>query len=161
MRAHSIVVCLVSAALLFVSRGVAQGHTASLQAGTSPVAGESIFELGARFSPRGAFGGDMSIDLYPEYFAADVLAGVVDFSFAANLRLGPVVTIEPRLGASLLGAVGSGGALGAPGLSGGVGLVVTIDARTALRADYTYRALMVGDEMYPVPSLTAGFVIHR
>jgi len=46
----------------------------------------------------------VSIDMYPEYVAADVVAGVVDFSLAANLRLGPVIMIEPRLGASLLGA---------------------------------------------------------
>jgi hypothetical protein len=161
MRAVTVVVFMVSAALLFVSRGVAQGPTTSLQAGVTPLDGESLFELGARFSPRGAFGGDVSIDIYPAYFAADVLAGVVDFSFAANLRLGPLVTIAPRLGASVLGAIGSGGALGAPGWSGGVGLAITIDSRTALRADYTYRQLKVEDEMYPVPSLTAGFVIHH
>ena len=162
MRAHSVVVFMLSATQLFVSRGVAQGPTTSLQAGETRAQGESgIFELGARFSPRGVVGGDVSIDMYPEYFAADVLAGVVDFSFAANLRLGAVVTIEPRLGASILGAVGSGGALGAPGLSGGVGLVVTLDSRTTLRADYTYRQLRVDDEMYPVPSLTAGFLIHH
>ncbi len=161
MRAHTVVVLMVSAELLFVSQGMAQGPSTSLQAGVSPVDGESIIELGARFSPRGAFGSDVSIDIYPEYFAAEALAGVVDFSLAANLRLGPVITIEPRLGASLLGAVGSGGAFGAPGLSGGLGLVVAIDSRTALRADYTYRQLKAGDEMYPVPSLTAGFVIHH
>ncbi len=79
---------------------------------------------GQRLAPRpaGAFGSDVSIDMYPEYIAADVLAGLVDFS------LGPVVTI---------------------------------DSRTALRADYTYRQLKVDDEMYPVPCLTAGFVIHH
>jgi hypothetical protein len=162
MRARTIVIFTLSAALSFASRGVAQGSVASFQAGVTPLEGESgIFELGARFSPRGTFGGDVSIDLYPEYFAADVLAGVVDLSFAANLRIGPAVAIEPRLGASILGAVGTGGAAGAPGISGGVGLVFTIDSRTALRADYTYRRLMVGDEVYPVPSLTAGFVIHH
>ncbi|HXJ30378.1 MAG TPA: hypothetical protein VNG35_07045 [Gemmatimonadales bacterium] len=161
MRTHAVMVLMVSAALVFVSPGMAQGPATSLQAGATPFEGESIFELGARFSPRGAFGADVSIDLYPEYFAADVLAGVVDFSLAANLRLGPVVTIEPRLGASILGAAGSGGAVAAPGWNSGLGLVVTIDSRTALRADYTYRQLKVGDEMYPVPSLTAGFVIHH
>src|SRR5260221_7986489 len=80
MRAHTVVAFTLSVALLFASRGVAQGPTTSLQAGVTPLAGESIFELGARFSPRGSFGGDVSIDLYPEYFANDVLAGVVDFS---------------------------------------------------------------------------------
>jgi hypothetical protein len=161
MRAHTVVAFTLSAALLFASRGVAQGPTTSLQGGVTPLAGESIFELGARFSPRGSFGGDVSIDMYPEYLANDVLAGVVDFSFAANLRLGTVVTIEPRLGASILGAAGSGGAIAAPGLSGGVGLVFTIDSRTTVRADYTYRQVKVEHEMYPLPSLTAGFVIHH
>ncbi len=161
MRAHVTVIVTLSAALLFASRGAAQGSTVSLQAGVTPIDGESsLFELGARFSPHGTFGGDVSIDLYPQAIAADALAGVVDFSLAANVRLGSLLTVEPRLGASLLGAAGGGGALGAPGFSGGVGLVVTFDSRTALRVDYTYRRLMAGDETYPVPSLTAGFVIH-
>lgn len=161
MRAHAVVILIVSAALLFVSRGRAQGSTTSLQAGATPFAGQSIFELGARFSPRAGFGSDVSCDVYPEYFGDGVLAGVVDVSLAASLRLGAFVTIEPRLGASILGAAGSGGAVAAPGWSGGLGLVVTIDSRTAVRADYTYRQLKVGDEMYPVPSVTAGFVIRH
>ncbi len=49
----------------------------------------------ARFSPRGACGGDVSIDTDPESVAADKLAGVVDFSFAANLRLGHFTGAAP------------------------------------------------------------------
>jgi len=109
---------------------------------------------------RSGFGGDVSIDMYPQAIAADALAGVVDISLAANLRVGPVFTLEPRVGASILGVVGAGGAVGAPGFSGGAGLVVRFDSRTALRVDYTYRRLMSGDELYTVPSLTAGFIIH-
>ena len=161
MRAHSMSLLALFAGLLIASRGVAQGTTASFQAGVTPVDGESLFELGARFSPRGPFGADFSIDLYPRYLFADALAGVVDFSLTANLRLGPVVTIAPRAGVGILGAVGSGGAAALPGFSGGVGLVFAIDSRTALRVDYTYRRLQEGEETYPVPSLTAGFVIHR
>lgn len=161
MRAHSTSLLALFAALLIADRGVAQSPTASVQAGVTPVDGESLFELGVRFSPRGAFGAEFSIDLYPRYLFADVLAGVVDLSLSANVRLGPVVTIAPRAGVSILGAVGSGGAGALPGFGGGVGLVLTIDPRTALRVDYTYRRLSEGEETYPVPSLTAGFVIHH
>ena len=161
MRAHAATLVALSAVLLFASRGVAQGPGASFQAGVTPIDGESVFELGARFSPRGTFGADVSIDVYPKYVFADVLAGVVDFSLTANLRLGPVVTIAPRAGVGILGAVGSGGAAALPGFSGGLGLVFAIDSRTALRVDYTYRRLKEGDETYPVTSLTAGFVIHH
>jgi len=162
MRAHATVLMTLSAAVWFASRAAAQGPTVSVQGGVTPIDNESsLFEVGARFSPRGSFGGDVSIDLYPQAFEAAALAGVADFSFAANLRLGPVVVIEPRIGASLLGAAGPGGAIAAPGFNAGVGLLLAIDARTTLRADYTYRQLMAGDEAYPVPSFTAGFVIHR
>lgn len=161
MRAHTTVIVTLSAVLWLAPPGAAQGPRVSFQAGTTPIDGEtSLFELGARFSPRGGFGGDVSVDLYPQAIAADVLAGVVDFSVAANLRLGSVLTLEPRVGASLLGFAGPGGAFGAPGLSGGAGLIVRFDSRTAVRVDYTYRRLMAGDELYPVPSLTAGFVLH-
>ncbi|HKE88987.1 MAG TPA: hypothetical protein VKB45_01540 [Gemmatimonadales bacterium] len=161
MRAHISVVVTFAVVLLFASRGAAQGPIVSFQAGATPIDQESsLFELGARFSPRGGFGGDVSIDLYPQAIAAEALAGVVDVSLAANLRVGPVFTLEPRVGASILGVVGAGGAVAAPGFSGGVGLVVRFDSRTALRVDYTYRRLMSGDELYTVPSLTAGFVIH-
>ena len=161
MRAHSTPLVVLFAGLSIASQGVAQSPTASLQAGVTPVDGESLFELGARFSPRGAFGADFSIDLYPRYLFADALAGVVDFSLTANVRPGPVVTITPRAGVGILGAVGNGGAVALPGFSGGIGLVFTIDSRTALRVDYTYRRLKEGDETYPIPSLTAGFVIKR
>ena len=161
MRAHRVVIYTLSAALLFPPRSVAQGSAASFQAGVTPLQDlGQLLEVGARFSPRGTFGGDVSIDVYPRAFTAAVLAGVVDFSLATNLRLGPGVTIEPRVGASILGAVGTSGAVGVAGLNGGVGLVLRIDAGTTLRADYTFRELMVGDELYPAPSLTAGFVLH-
>ena len=161
MRAHSTSLFVLLASLMIASRGLAQRPTASLQAGVTPVDGESLFELGARFSPRGTFGADFSIDVYPRYIFADALAGVVDLSLTANVRLGPVVTIAPRAGVGILGAVGNGGAAALPGFSGGVGLVFAIDSRTTLRVDYTYRRLKEGDETYPVPSLTAGFVIKR
>ena len=161
MRAHSTSLLALFAGLLIASRGVAQGTAASLQAGVTPVDGESLFELGARFSPRGSFGADVSIDIYPRYIFANALAGVVDFSLTANLQLGPVVTVAPRAGVGFLGAVGSGGAVALPGFSGGIGLVFAIDSRTALRVDYTYRRLKEGDETYPVPSLTAGFQVRH
>jgi hypothetical protein len=36
-----------------------------------------------------------------------------------------------------------------------------IDSRTAGHAEYTSGLLMVADELYPMPTLTAGFVIHH
>ena len=160
MHPRTAVLLALSAALLVPSRGVAQGPIASLQAGVTQLEDEGgLFEVGARFSPRGTLGAEVSIDLYPAALTANALAGVVDFSLVANLRLGPAA-IVPRAGVSIVAAVG-GGAVAAGGFGGGVGLVLTIDSRTALRADYTYRRLMVGDEMYTVPSVTAGFVIHH
>lgn len=162
MRAHSTLILAVCASLEFGFRGVAQGQITSLQAGVTPLEYESEFEVGVRFSPRGHAGMDFSIDMYPKYIMTGTLVGVADVSFAASLRLGSVA-IEPRVGVSLLGVVGSGGAVAADGVSGGAGIVFTIDSRTVLRADYTYRRLVVGegDEPYPFPSLTAGFVIHH
>ncbi|HET9708121.1 MAG TPA: hypothetical protein VFP39_07440 [Gemmatimonadales bacterium] len=162
MRTQSTTILAVSAALLVGFGGVAHGQIASLQAGVTPLEYESEFEVGARFSPHGHAGLEFSIDIYPKYIMTGTLVGVADASFAANVQLGPVA-IEPRVGGSLLGVVGTGGVVDADGWSGGVGIVLTIDSRTVLRADYTYRRLVVGegDEAYPFPSLTAGFVIHH
>ena len=116
--------------------------------------------MGARFSPRGPAGVDVSIDVYPEYIGDGVLFSVADISLAATARLGPIA-IEPRVGVCIFGVVGTVGIGEADGLSGGVGVVFTLDSRTALRVDYTYRRIVTEDETYPFPSLTAGFLIHH
>jgi hypothetical protein len=152
---------LALAFFLLASRAMSQGPAASFQAGVTPLEYASAFELGVRFSPRGPVGIDVSIDVYPEYLTLGALASVADFSFAGNVPLGSVARVELRAGPSVLGIVAPGGALAAPGYNAGVGVVLTIDARTAVRADYTYRRLQLGEESYAVPSLTAGFVIHR
>jgi hypothetical protein len=160
MRTSTRVIFTLTAALFCTARGAAQGPTASLQAGVTPTEYESEFEIGVRFSPRGRLGVELSVDVYPRYFTIGALAGVADVAFAGNVPLGPAVTVELRAGPSVLGVVAPGGALAAPGYHAGGGIVFTIDSRTALRVDYTYRRIKSGDASYPVPSLTAGLVIH-
>ena len=160
MRAHATLICTLSAVVLLAAQGSAHGQTTSFQAGVSPLGDGSAFEMGARFSPRGPMGVDVSIDVYPEYIAEGALLGVADISLAATARLGPIA-IEPRVGVSIFGVVGTFGIGEADGVSGGVGLVCSLDSRTALRVDYTYRRVVTEHETYPFPSLTAGFLIHH
>lgn len=161
MRVHSTAIFMLSAGLFVTASASAQGLTASLQAGVTPTEYESAFELGVRLSPRGRLGVGLSVDVYPRFFTVGALAGVADFAFTGNVPLGAVARVELRAGPSVLGVVAPGGALAAGGYHAGGGIVFTIDSRTALRVDYTYRRIIAGDESYPVPSLTAGFVIHR
>ena len=151
---------------LFVSlviawRASAQGAAVSLQAGAAPFEGAHELEIGARFSPHAPLGVDFSVDVYPGYLLLGALVGVADFSLAGTIPLGSVAGVELRAGPSVLGFVAPGNAGAAAGYSAGVGLVFRIDSRTSVRADYTYRRLTIGDEVYHVPSLTAGFLVHH
>lgn len=161
MRAERTPLLTLFVSLVIALPASAQGAAVSLQAGVAPFEGEHELEIGARFSPHGSLGVDVSVDLYPGYLLLGALVGVADFSLAGNLPLGSVAGLELRAGPSVLGFVAPGAAEAAPGYNVGVGLVFTIDARTSVRADYTYRRLTIGDEAYHVPSLTAGFLVHH
>ena len=161
MRTETSVIFTLTGVLCFTARVAAQGPTASLQAGVTPTEYAAEFEMGVRFSPRGRLGVGLSVDVYPRYFTIGLLAGVADVAFAGNVPLGPVVTVELRAGPSVLGVLAPGGALAAPGYHAGGGIVFTVDSRTALRVDYTYRRIISGAENHPVPSLTAGCMIHH
>jgi len=160
MAAHTAPLLALATLVLFAGRVPAQGAAASLQAGVTRFQDEQEFEMGARVSHRGVLGVDFSIDVYPEYLLADALAGVADLTVSAHVPLG-VATVELRACPSVLGVVATGGAIARPGYNAGLGVVFTIDPRIAVRADYTYRRLQVGDESYPTTSFTAGFLIRR
>jgi len=161
MRATILPLLALLSPVVVAPRASAQGAAVSLQAGVAPFEGGHELEIGARFSPRTPLGVDASVDVFPGYALLGAFVGVADFSLAGNLRLGSVAGLELRAGPSVLGFVAPGGAGAAPGYNAGLGLVLTIDSRTSLRADYTYRRLTIGDEAYRIPSLTAGFLLHH
>jgi len=161
MRANRTLLLTLLVSLAVAWRVSAQGARVSLQAGVAPFEGAHQLEIGARFSPRRPLGIDVSVDIYPGYLLLGALVGVADFSLAGNLRLGSVAGLELRAGPSVLGFVSPGDGGAAAGFNAGVGLVFTIDSRTSVRADYTYRRLTIGDEVYRIPSLTAGFLVHH
>jgi hypothetical protein len=161
MRANRTPFLTLLVSLVIAWRASAQGAAVSLQAGVAPFEGAHELEVGARFSPRTPLGVDVSVDLFPGYVVLGAFVGVADFSLAGNLALGSVARLELRAGPSVLGFVAPGGAAAAPGYNAGGGLVFKIDSRTSVRADYTYRRLTIGDEVYRIPSLTVGFLVRH
>jgi hypothetical protein len=161
MRANKTLLLTLLVSFVLAWRASAQGAVVSLQAGVAPFEGTHELEIGARLSPRTLLGVDVSVDVYPGYLVHGAFVGVADFSLAGNLPLGSVAALELRAGPSVLGFVSPGEAGAASGYNAGVGLVITIDSRTSVRADYTYRRLTIGDEAYRIPSLTAGFLVHH
>lgn len=161
MRANRTPLLALLVPFVVLSRASAQGAAVSVQAGVAPFEGAHELEIGARFSPHAPLGVDVSVDIYPRFAVLGALVGVADLSLAGNLHLGSVVGLELRAGPSVLGFAAPGAAGAAPGYNAGVGLVFTIDSRTSVRADYTYRRLTIGGEAYRIPSLTAGFLVHH
>jgi hypothetical protein len=161
MLANKTLLLTLLVSLAVAWQATAQGAVVSLQAGVAPFEGAHELEMGARFSPRTPLGVDVSVDLYPRYLVVGALVGVADLSLSANVPLGSVVRLELRAGPSVLGFVSPGDGGAASGYNTGVGLVFTIDSRTNVRADYTYRRLTIGDEVYRIPSLTAGFQVRH
>lgn len=160
MPARYTTLCAILA-LACAARGAAQGPLVSLQMGVTPLEGEREFEAGVRVSPRGNFGVAFSLDLYPRYLVLGAFAGIADFSLAGSVPIGSAVKVELRAGASMFAFASTAGAGAATGFNAGAGLVVAIDSRTTLRADYTYRQILADGEGYPFPSLTVGFLVHR
>jgi len=146
-------------------RGLAPlaAQTTSLQVGVTKLGGLTEPEVGVRVSPPAgqAFGVDVSLDVYPRFLMFTSFAGMLDLSLAAQLRLLPVVALVGRAGGSALFGASPAGAIMFPGYHGSVGLVVTADARTTVRLDYTYRSLRVIGRPLAAPSLTLGFLVHH
>lgn len=120
-------------------------------------------EMGVRVSPSAGqtIGVDLSFDVYPRLLVFETFAGMLDLSLAAQARPLPAVALVGRAGGSALVGASWAGAIMFPGYHGGVGLVVTADARTTVRLDYTYRSLQVIGRPKAARSLTFGFVVHH
>lgn len=138
-------------------------QTVSLQVGATSFGEFRQPEVGVRVSPRGRtiLGAEFSFDAYPNFLLAGAFVGMADLTLVGRVQLAPALAIIGRGGASVfLAGAGEGGAL-ETGVCGGAGIVVTVDPRTSLRLDYTYRRLQVDGGPSTAPSLTFGFVVHH
>jgi hypothetical protein len=138
-------------------------QTTSFQVGMTKLYELTEPEMGVRVSPSAgqAFGVDVSFDTYPRFLVFATFASMLDLSLAAQVRPLPAVALVGRAGGSALFGASQTGAIMFPGYHGGVGLVVTADARTTVRLDYTYRNLRGLDGPGAARSVTFGFVVHH
>src|SRR5262245_24769595 len=144
---------------------LAAQSSATLQAGTLIDEDLNAFEIGVRFSPAHAnsVGLAVSFDALPQAFSAGALIGLLDLSLAGNVELAPqgVARLELRAGGSALGGIGGGIAGAFGGYHVGGGLLFGSEAPIGVRADYTWRVLLVEHETYPLPSFTLGLILHH
>lgn len=157
------VVCVVSFVVLVGCAASLVAQSLSVQIGVTRPRGYTELEMGVRGSVpiASVFSIDASFDVYPRYFTGATLGGVMDLSASALLRPLAPVAVVARVGGAGLVSAGSEGAILFRGYQAGAGAIVTADARTTVRLDYTVRRMrMKGD--YPVlPSFTFGFVVRR
>jgi hypothetical protein len=137
-------------------------QSVSVQVGVSTFDADHEPEIGVRVSPatKDVVGIDFSFDTYPRLLVIGALAGMADLSVAVRVRPLAAVSLVGRAGGSALLGLSGGGVISYTGYHAAAGIVVTADARTAVRLDYTYRRLQTVGESYTVPTFTFGFIVH-
>jgi len=160
MRAASLVLSILIAVCASPPVGA---QSVSLQVGVSTFGGDHEPEVGIRVSPAAndVVGMDFSFDVYPRVLVFGAIAGMTDLSFAARVRPAAAVSLVGRAGGSALLGMSGGGSIAFTGYHAGVGVIVTADARTTVRLDYTVRRLRAEGEAYTVPTFTFGFLVHH
>lgn len=120
-------------------------------------------EVGVRVGSAGprVLGFDASLDTYLRPLVIPAFVGLLDLSLSAQLRPAPPVALIGRAGGTGLLLAHRGGAILFTGYQGGIGVVVTADARTTVRLDYTYRRVRRDGRSYALPSVTFGFMVHH
>jgi len=158
--AHLLVVTVVFTTLRGAARAEAQtavtweGGIAILGrdfAGTVPQVGLRV----AAIRPN-RLNVDFALAVFPTILGEGALLAMPDLDVAYVLPAGEQVLVAPRVGVSALAGVGEGGGGALPGYNVGLGVVARVQPSLAIRVDYTYRRLLVGEESYPLTSLSFG-----
>lgn len=126
---------------------------------------EAVIQVGFRAMPsRGGIGGaDISIATLPDAIAAGLVVLLLDADFTYGAPRGDHpggVVFFPRAGLSVLALSGfSGGGGGAiVGFNVGAGVLARVSPKLGLRLDYIHRRLSEDGELYPLSSVSIGFV---
>jgi hypothetical protein len=129
---------------------------------------DAVIQVGFRAMPsRGGIGGaDISIATFPDALAAGVVILTFDADFTYGTPRGDhegSVVFFPRAGLSALaaGGVGGGGGGAVFGFNVGAGLLAKVTPKLGLRLDYIHRRLMDDGELFPLSSISVGFVFLR
>ena len=118
--------------------------TAAAQAVVGPEAGvltgfgDHTTQVGVRLtelSPRG--GVDVVFATFPEAFGSGAVPVALDLDATVTVPVFPGLFIAPRVGAGLVGAVGSSGGGGTFTVNLGVGVIRRVAGPVALRVDVT------------------------
>lgn len=107
----------------------------------------ALFETGVRFSsltPK-RVSADVRITTFPQALSGGVLLLSADVDAAYVVPLGERGYATPRLGVSVIGGAGSGGAGAMAGVNYGLGLVTRLDGPLALRFDASHRTYAGGE----------------
>ena len=126
---------------------------------------DAVIQVGFRATPsRGGIGGaDISVATLPDALAAGfvVLMFDADFTYGTPGGVEPgSVVFFPRAGLSVLAASGlsEGGGGAVIGFNVGAGVLAKVSPKLGLRLDYIHRRLSEHGELYPLSSVSIGFV---
>lgn len=126
---------------------------------------EAVIQVGFRAMPsRGGIGGaDISIATLPDAIAAGLVILMLDADFTYGTPGGDQpgsVVFFPRAGLSVLAASGfsEGGGGAIAGFNVGAGVLARVSPKLGLRLDYIHRRLSDDGELYPLSSVSIGFV---
>lgn len=126
---------------------------------------DAVIQVGFRAMPsRGGIGGaDISIATLPDAIAAGLVVLMLDADFTYGTPRGDQpggVIFFPRAGLSVLAisglSEGGGGAI--VGFNVGAGVLARVSPKLGLRLDYIHRRLSEDGELYPLSSVSIGFV---
>jgi hypothetical protein len=159
-----LLICAFSASV--ASRAIAQGSL-----GIGAVSGASFERFGHGDNPeiaigyhrsrltRGGPAEDLAIRLFPSGLAYGAAIVGLDVGITQAVALGPVA-LYAKGGGGALTAVGLGDFLVIPALQGGVGALVRLEGRSAIRLEVThYRFYPVDRAAYGMWSVGLGFAI--
>jgi hypothetical protein len=116
----------------------------------------SVAEVGIRYSTGkpSELGLDLAFSTLPQAFQFGAVAAFMDLDATVAVPIGSVLALAPRAGFSGIALAGDGFGGALPGGNIGLGVVLRVGERTALRADVTRRQFLGAED--PFNSVTAG-----
>ena len=121
---------------------------------------DAVIQVGFRAMPsRGGMGGaDISVATLPDAIAAGFVVLILDADVTYGTPRGEQpggVIFFPRAGLSVIAGSGGGALIG---FNVGAGILAKVSPKLGLRLDYIHRRLSEDGELYPLSSVSIGFV---
>ena len=132
------------------------------EAGVASVMGEArLAQAGyhGTFHALRSLGIEYAVALAPQFLVHGVLLTGQDLDVGVGIGVGGPLILTARAGGSVLFAASTGGAAAAPGYNAGVGVLVRLSPRAALRLEFISRRFPAEYDDIRVSSVTLGFVI--